>query len=189
MDKNMWTEKKLDELLTTPSQGLVDDMKNIKGDIIILGAGGKMGPTLAILAKNAAAAAGIDTARGDKLVVEAIEFPAEEAPAKMPIAASVGKYLGLGRNALAMLMLAVFLFFVKGALSRQTISIEAERTALEGTEGQPLSAQEGSPRTLLKGADPELTMPLESAKELAKSQPEEIAGVVRTWMSDEKRAA
>lgn len=56
----MWTEKKLDELLTTPSQGLVDDMKNIKGDIIILGAGGKMGPTLAILAKNAAAAAGID---------------------------------------------------------------------------------------------------------------------------------
>ncbi len=103
----------------------------------------------------AAAAAGIDTARGDKLVVEAIEFPAEEAPAKMPIAASVGKYLGLGRNALAMLMLAVFLFFVKGALSRQTISIEAERTALEGTEGQPLSAQEGSPRTLLKGADPD----------------------------------
>ena len=56
----MWTEKKLDELLTTPSQGLIEDIKKIKGDIIILGAGGKMGPSLAILAKNAIQAAGIE---------------------------------------------------------------------------------------------------------------------------------
>ena len=56
----MWTEKKLNEILTTPSEKLVADMKKIKGDITVLGAGGKMGPTLCILAKKAAKLAGID---------------------------------------------------------------------------------------------------------------------------------
>ena len=56
----MWTEEKLDELLTTPSERLVADMAKIDGDIMILGAGGKMGPTLSILAKNAIKKAGLD---------------------------------------------------------------------------------------------------------------------------------
>jgi dTDP-4-dehydrorhamnose reductase len=49
----MWTEDLLNSQLTIPSQKLVDDMKKIEGDILILGAGGKMGPSLALLAKNA----------------------------------------------------------------------------------------------------------------------------------------
>lgn len=56
----MWTEEKLNQLLAQPSQALVDDMKKIKGDIMVLGAGGKMGPTLCVLAKNACKAAGVD---------------------------------------------------------------------------------------------------------------------------------
>lgn len=56
----VWTEEKLDALLTAPSAGMVRDMAEIEGDIMILGAGGKMGPTLAALAKNAVRAAGID---------------------------------------------------------------------------------------------------------------------------------
>ena len=56
----MWTEEKLDELLTTPSEKLVADMAKIDGDIMILGAGGKMGPTLSILAINAIKKAGLD---------------------------------------------------------------------------------------------------------------------------------
>lgn len=56
----MWTEEKLNELLTTPSDKLVEDMAKIKGDITVLGAGGKMGPTLCVLAKNAVNKAGID---------------------------------------------------------------------------------------------------------------------------------
>lgn len=55
----MWTEEKLDQLLTTPSEKLAADMKTLDGDIMILGAGGKMGPTLSILAKNAAREAGV----------------------------------------------------------------------------------------------------------------------------------
>ena len=56
----MWTEEKLNELLTTPTDKLVSDIAKIKGDIMVLGAGGKMGPTLCILAKNAIKKAGID---------------------------------------------------------------------------------------------------------------------------------
>lgn len=56
----MWTEEKLDMLLTNPSDALVEDIAKIKGDIMVLGAGGKMGPTLCILAKNAIEKAGIN---------------------------------------------------------------------------------------------------------------------------------
>ena len=56
----MWTEQKLNELLTTPSEKLIEDIKKIKGDIIILGAGGKMGPTLCLLTKNAVKKSGIN---------------------------------------------------------------------------------------------------------------------------------
>jgi nucleoside-diphosphate-sugar epimerase len=44
----------LDELLCRPSQALIDDLARVDGDIMILGVGGKMGPTLAGLAKAAA---------------------------------------------------------------------------------------------------------------------------------------
>ena len=56
----VWTEEKLNELLTTPSDRLVADIAKIKGDIMVLGAGGKMGPTLCILAKRAIERAGIE---------------------------------------------------------------------------------------------------------------------------------
>lgn len=55
----MWTEEKLDDLLSSPSKALVEDIKKIDGDIMVLGAGGKMGPTLCVLAKNAVKEAGI----------------------------------------------------------------------------------------------------------------------------------
>ena len=55
----MWTEAKLNEMLTTPSETLIEDIKKIDGDITVLGAGGKMGPTLCVLAKNAVKAAGV----------------------------------------------------------------------------------------------------------------------------------
>ncbi len=44
----------LDEFLATPSPALIEDLGRAPGDIMILGVGGKMGPTLARLAKNAA---------------------------------------------------------------------------------------------------------------------------------------
>ena len=44
----------LEDLLITPSQALIDDLAAVDGDILVLGVGGKMGPTLAGLAKRAA---------------------------------------------------------------------------------------------------------------------------------------
>jgi nucleoside-diphosphate-sugar epimerase len=43
----------LDDLLCRPSQALIDDLTTIDGDIMVLGVAGKMGPTLARLAKAA----------------------------------------------------------------------------------------------------------------------------------------
>jgi len=47
-------EAALEEFMTLPSQALIDDMARLDGDILVLGIGGKMGPTLARLAKRAA---------------------------------------------------------------------------------------------------------------------------------------
>ena len=47
-------EAHLEDFMSLPSQALIDDMKRIEGDILILGVGGKMGVTLARLAKRAA---------------------------------------------------------------------------------------------------------------------------------------
>jgi len=49
----------LDRLLSEPSEAVVAGMSRIEGDIILLGAGGKMGPTLAMMAKRASDSAEI----------------------------------------------------------------------------------------------------------------------------------
>ncbi|WP_086054960.1 NAD(P)-dependent oxidoreductase [Pseudoruegeria sp. SK021] len=44
----------LDDFIALPSRALIDDLAAVDGDIMILGASGKMGPSLARLARNAA---------------------------------------------------------------------------------------------------------------------------------------
>lgn len=51
-------EAELEEVMTRPRLVLVDFMKTVTSPLLVLGAGGKMGPTLAILARRAAEAAG-----------------------------------------------------------------------------------------------------------------------------------
>jgi nucleoside-diphosphate-sugar epimerase len=51
--------EELDELLSEPTERVVETMRALKGDILILGVGGKMGPTLARMAKRASDTAGI----------------------------------------------------------------------------------------------------------------------------------
>jgi len=55
----MRTLEELEQRMTAPSGRLIEDMKKIDGDMMILGVGGKMGPSLAKLAKNAIDAAGL----------------------------------------------------------------------------------------------------------------------------------
>jgi len=52
------TEGALDDLLTRPGPALVEFIRTVRSPLLVLGAGGKMGPSLAVLARRAAEAAG-----------------------------------------------------------------------------------------------------------------------------------
>jgi nucleoside-diphosphate-sugar epimerase len=49
----------LDELLSEPTPGVIETLGRLDGDLLILGVGGKMGPTLAHMAVRASQAAGV----------------------------------------------------------------------------------------------------------------------------------
>ncbi len=51
------TEAELDDFLTRPRSALVESIRCLTSPLVVLGAGGKMGPTLAVLAHRAAEAA------------------------------------------------------------------------------------------------------------------------------------
>lgn len=54
------TEAALDDALTRPSNALTQFVAGLRGPLVVLGAGGKMGPTLCVLARRAGEAAGND---------------------------------------------------------------------------------------------------------------------------------
>lgn len=54
------SEDQLDDVMSTPSPALVEMMKSLEGDIMILGIGGKMGISLGIEAVRACKAAGVE---------------------------------------------------------------------------------------------------------------------------------
>jgi dTDP-4-dehydrorhamnose reductase len=66
----------LDRLLSTPTEGVIETFARLDGDVIILGVAGKMGPTLAWMARRAFDASG----RRDRRVVGVARFtnPAAE---------------------------------------------------------------------------------------------------------------
>ncbi len=66
------TVEELEGHLSEPAPGVIEMMKRLDGDIIVLGAGGKMGPTLTRMAKRASDAAGVK-----RRVIGASIFPSE----------------------------------------------------------------------------------------------------------------
>lgn len=71
------TIAELDELLSRPSTELVEYIAKLDGDIMLLGAGGKIGPTIARTAKRA-----IDQAQVDKKVIAVARSPLDELKAE-----------------------------------------------------------------------------------------------------------
>ncbi|MFD1495423.1 epimerase, partial [Streptosporangium lutulentum] len=65
----MRTIAELEERLSRPRDGLVEDLGKLDGDIMVLGAGGKLGPSLVRLALNGVRAAG-----GGKRVIAVSRF-------------------------------------------------------------------------------------------------------------------
>lgn len=68
----------LEEKWLSPSDALIEDIKQIKGDILILGAGGKIGPSIAKLARQA-----IDRAGLNKRVIGVSRFTEEGLAAEL----------------------------------------------------------------------------------------------------------
>ncbi|MFD0958550.1 NAD-dependent epimerase/dehydratase family protein [Paenibacillus chungangensis] len=56
----MRTVQELEEVLATPSEALIKELSEVDGDIMLLGVGGKMGPSMARLTMNAIKAAGLN---------------------------------------------------------------------------------------------------------------------------------
>jgi len=56
----MRTVQELEERFASPSAALIEELSQLDGDIMLLGVGGKMGPSLARLAVNAIRQAGLD---------------------------------------------------------------------------------------------------------------------------------
>ena len=46
-------ENTLNDMLSRPSEALCSDLASLGGDIMVIGAGGKMGPTLSCMARRA----------------------------------------------------------------------------------------------------------------------------------------
>jgi nucleoside-diphosphate-sugar epimerase len=58
------SEEELDEALSAPREGTIEALRRVPGDVVVLGAGGKMGPTLArMLVRAASEADGTDRRR------------------------------------------------------------------------------------------------------------------------------
>ena len=83
------TETELEELLSRPSAADIEAMCKLDGDLLLLGAGGKMGPTLAMRAERAMQCAGVshrviavarftDPASAEKLRAAGVEVVAAD---------------------------------------------------------------------------------------------------------------
>lgn len=57
--KSITNVEELEDLLSQPTDGVVESLGRLEGDIIVLGVAGKMGPTLARMARRASEAAGV----------------------------------------------------------------------------------------------------------------------------------
>ncbi|MBI3945037.1 MAG: NAD-dependent epimerase/dehydratase family protein [Armatimonadetes bacterium] len=66
----MDTLEQLEEILSRPTPGLVRDLGRLEGDVLILGTGGKIGPTLARMARRA-----LDECGGKREVIGVDLFP------------------------------------------------------------------------------------------------------------------
>ena len=67
------SEDQLEDMLSAPTQALCDTLSRLDGDIMVLGAGGKMGPTLAKLARRA-----IDLCGSNKQVIGVSRFSSDD---------------------------------------------------------------------------------------------------------------
>ena len=130
--------------------------------------------------RNAVAtAAGIDLAGKDKITVESVDFDdsaVKQEEKELKAIASRSTYLSAAKTAGAVILLVVFLFFLRGLLSRINVSIPESVTVQEIPAGQA-AAMSQAYRHMAGGGNG-------GAQPGPQAPPEEVAQVVRKWMTE-----
>lgn len=157
---------------------------------------------VASIQEAVAAAAGIDAARGDRVVVQTMEFPKAEAPGRPGVAAAAEEYLRIGRPAIAVILLLIFAMFIKGAVSKQTAAITSSLPAsvavpasdnrmAAGASGTNFDAHDEAEVSIAKLIPPQAMpeLPVDEAQAIAKDSPETVATIVRSWLAEDRKAA
>jgi flagellar M-ring protein FliF len=139
------------------------------------------GAKIATIKNAVSAACGIDATRKDQIIVESIQFDnkaAQDEAKEMASLAAKSGYMSSAKTVGAVLLLLVFLFFLKNTLKQVNISIAPQPTVLQdfatpgGVAG--VSAQAFDP-----AGDGGRTKPA-----TGEVPPEEVAQVLRKWMSE-----
>jgi len=136
------------------------------------------GAKIATIRSAVSAACGIDTLRKDQIIVESIQFDTSavknEEKEMASIAAKSG-YMGAAKTVGAILLLLVFLMFLKKTLKQVNISIAPQPTIVQEIGGpQPMAGQAFDAAASGGRARPTT----------AEAPPEEVAQVLRKWMSE-----
>ncbi len=148
------------------------------------------------------AAAGIDEARGDQVTVQKIAFDTsseEAASAEMASASKSAMIMGLAKNVGAVVLLLVFLFMLRSIVRQirvQTPSspaplsagvapsmpIERVETVVEGAPAPSMAQSEASAPAPRRQSSAHVA---DLPPEVAQSDPEDLAKLVRSWMSEQ----
>lgn len=146
--------------------------------------------TVAAVREAVGAAVGLDTVRGDTITVSRVKFDKSaesRQQAEASAAARADLIKAIARNAGAVVALILFVVFIR-AMFRSVRFQQAARPAAPspGSAEQIINKaypdhEAGGPS---QSAAPQQTTAEQLVQELAKNKPEEVANVVRTWMSE-----
>ena len=147
-----------------------------------------------VIQQAVTAAAGIDPKRGDQVTVQRLAFDTgnEKAEADAMAKASKGEMMGsIARNAGVVVLLLVFLFalrmIVRQIRVQAPVSAPAPAPAPQARMAQAAPQQAYAAAPGAAPAETFIAAPAENAlpPEVAQSKPEDLARLVRSWMSEQ----
>jgi flagellar M-ring protein FliF len=161
---------------------------------------GKVEPSKISAIQNVVAtAAGIDTARGDKVTVESMVFDdsaAKKEAKELQSIESRNTLLSVGKTIGGVLLLLGFLFFLRMMLKQIKVQVSVPETTVEQLQlGQTddnlqgydsvVQIADGLPPSGIDGLPSDQSGPEVSTRDqVAQAQPQEVAKALRSWMSE-----
>lgn len=188
--------RKVEETVSAPGQ-----MRRLSVAVLV---DDKVQPTDTAIREAVTAAAGIDSARGDQITVQRMAFDTvaqKREAAEMASASRSELIMTVAKNAGAVALLLVFMLFLRSIVKQIRVQAPASQVAVAAMpsaggvpqslgEMMPGASSAGYSPTTAPGADEgrfSTAQPQENAipVEVAQSNPEDLARLVRTWMAEE----